>query len=112
MIARNQGLFPKKPTPVTHGAWCVEETKPDPGVVDCYSRVWSGTSPADVDSDAHWRIQVTRRTTNGAPDRATIDVEINGSYPTAGPITAALGEAQSLANRLNVGVPARDRAVW
>jgi hypothetical protein len=109
MIPRNGGHW-RTPRPTGHG-WCVEETRPDPGVVDHYSRTWEGGSPAD--RDASWSVRVTRRDNGNVPERAVVDVEIGGAYANVAGIVAALGEAQRLVDRINAGVRAtRTEAAW
>jgi hypothetical protein len=104
---RNQGLFPKPTPPVAHDAWCVEERHPDPGVTDHYSRTWAGTG-TPVDPDAGWQIEVVQRVTDGTPERAVVDVvDARGAFGNVAPLIAALREAQTLADRVNVGVRAR-----
>lgn len=105
---RNPGRFGPLPGVLAHDQWCVECRHPDPGVVDHYSRTWTGGS--HVDCDAGWRITVTQRVVDGRPLRALVDIpEASGAYPHVGSFVAALGEAQVLADALNVGVPHREQ---
>lgn len=105
---RNPGRFGPLPGRLAHDQWCVECHRPDPGVVDHYSRTWTGGS--HVDCDAGWLIRVTQKVTDGRPEPALIDIyRVSGAYAHTAALIAALSEAQALADALNIGVPHREQ---
>lgn len=87
-------------------AWCIRCDSPDPGVIDHYSRTWTGD---DFFDGAEWQVQVTQRIQHG-PDggliegRAVIDVTgAEGSYGSTRGLVRGLMLAQQLADEINAG---------
>ncbi|WP_328344667.1 hypothetical protein [Micromonospora sp. NBC_00421] len=86
--------------------WCVEDRMPDPGVVDHFSRVWSGSDWLEV---ACWKVQVTQTVTHHADGSITeglAGIIVSGADSTFGSVaefTRALMQAEGLKNRINAG---------
>ncbi|MFG2046064.1 hypothetical protein ACGFIW_01370 [Micromonospora sp. NPDC048935] len=79
--------------------WCVQDSCPDPGVVDHYSREWAGRDYMD---GAEWRVQVVQTVTVAGPNLAYINVNrATGSYASTAEFTRALMQAEVLKNRIN-----------
>lgn len=89
-----------RPTPLTPCPdWCAECNAPDPGVVDHYSQIWSGSDHYD---EATWRVQVTQRVTNRVPGRAVVElIGAEGTYGSTSGLVQALLAADALAARIN-----------
>lgn len=85
-------------------AWCVKCDSPDPGVIDHYSRTWTGD---DLYDGVSWRVQVTQRIQHGPDGRvieglAVIDVaDVDGTYGSTRGLVRALLLAQTLAGEIN-----------
>lgn len=91
--------------------WCVEDCTPDPGVIDHYSRTWTGGDNYD---GASWIVQVTQRIQQG-PDGQIIEglavIDVSGadcSYASTSGLVRALLLAEQLKDRINAS---RGRAV-
>jgi hypothetical protein len=82
-------------------AWCVECVSPDPGVVDHYSREWTGEDRFD---GARWRLQVTQRHTPEGVQPAVVDINDGpGTYGSLTAMAADLLAADALAKQINAG---------
>lgn len=84
--------------------WCIECRNPDPGVIDHYSRTWSGT---DLNREATWLIQVTQRVTR-CPDGSTFEglavidvIGVEGTYGSAVEFARSLLMAEALKDAIN-----------
>jgi hypothetical protein len=81
--------------------WCVGCVSPDPGVVDHYSKTWTGEDRFD---GARWRIQVTQRRTLSGVEPAVVDVnEAEGTFGSLAAMAADLLAADALAKQINAG---------
>jgi hypothetical protein len=98
LLPRRSGYSPAPPCSI---AWCVGCVSPDPGVVDHYSKTWTGEDRFD---GARWRIQVTQRRTPEGVQSAVVDVnEATGTFGSLTAMAAALLAADALAKQINAG---------
>ncbi|MEV2236727.1 hypothetical protein [Micromonospora sp. NPDC049891] len=82
--------------------WCDGDcNSPDPGVVDHYSKPWTGEDQYD---GAKWHIQVTQRYTVDGIEPAVIDVVgVEGTFGSLAAMASDLLAADTLAKYINAG---------